>query len=230
VLATVTVQKTIMSSADSATALKFFDAGTQAFEAEAGLTINEPGTYAVKSATELAVVELIKEGARKGVWDFKYPVVDNKWYEGPGFRPEPKKEEPNQVAVAPAPVVASADPKEIAKNPLNPVAVVRGPPPEVKKEEVKSGTMYLLETSFVYREANDKSQRTWQLLKGTEFSVSPAQDGWVAVTARDGKKGFVRQEALSASPVDVPVVVKGNESPVNKEVKLKPFRAKEEVK
>ena len=35
VLATVTVQKTILSTADSATALKFFDQGTQAFEAEA---------------------------------------------------------------------------------------------------------------------------------------------------------------------------------------------------
>jgi curli production assembly/transport component CsgG len=71
VLASVTVQKTILSTADSATALKFFDAGTQAFEAEAGLTINEPGTYAVKSATEMAVVELIKEGQRKGIWEYK---------------------------------------------------------------------------------------------------------------------------------------------------------------
>jgi hypothetical protein len=77
VLAVVTVQKTILSTADSATALKFFDAGTQAFEAEAGLTINEPGTYAVKSAIEMAVVELIKEGQRKSIWDFKsnIPVV-----------------------------------------------------------------------------------------------------------------------------------------------------------
>lgn len=79
VLATVTVQKTILSTADSATALKFFDQGTQAFEAEAGLTINEPGTYAVKGATEMAVVELIKEGARKGIWEFKEePAIDNK--------------------------------------------------------------------------------------------------------------------------------------------------------
>ncbi len=71
VLASVTVQKTILSSADSVTALKFFDAGTRAFEAEAGLTINEPGTYATKAAVEMAVVEIIKEGQRKGIWDFK---------------------------------------------------------------------------------------------------------------------------------------------------------------
>lgn len=71
VLATVTVQKTILSTADSVTALKFFDAGTRAFEAEAGLTINEAGTYAVKATVEMAVVELIKEGDRKGVWKIK---------------------------------------------------------------------------------------------------------------------------------------------------------------
>jgi hypothetical protein len=104
-----------MSSADSASALKFFDAGTQAFEAELGLTINEPGTYAVKSATELAVVELIKEGARKGVWDFKYPLVENKFYQGAGFQPEPPKEDPKPVVVVQptVPVVTSVEPKEV---------------------------------------------------------------------------------------------------------------------
>ena len=71
ILASVTVQKTILSSADAITALKFFDMGTRAFEGEAGFTINEPGTYAVKSAIEAGVVELIKEGARKGLWDYK---------------------------------------------------------------------------------------------------------------------------------------------------------------
>lgn len=71
VLTSVTVQKTILSSADSIAVFKFFDAGTKAFEAETGLTINEPGTYAVKSAIEKAVVELIKDGASKGLWDMK---------------------------------------------------------------------------------------------------------------------------------------------------------------
>jgi len=74
VLASVTVQKTIYSTADSIAALKFFKDGTAAFEAETGLTINEPGTLAVKATVEAAVVELIKEGAKKEVWDFKYPA------------------------------------------------------------------------------------------------------------------------------------------------------------
>lgn len=71
VLVTVTVQKTILSTADSFTTLRFLDLGTKAFESESGLTINEPGTYAVKSAIEAAVIELIHEGQRKQVWDFK---------------------------------------------------------------------------------------------------------------------------------------------------------------
>lgn len=78
VLISVTMQKTILSSSDSTTAFKFFDLGTKAFEAEAGLTINEPGTYAVKTAIEAAVVELIKEGQRKSVWDFKTQTTQQK--------------------------------------------------------------------------------------------------------------------------------------------------------
>lgn len=82
VLISVTVQKTILSSSDSTTAFKFFDMGTKAFEAEAGLTINEPGTYAVKTAIEAAVVELIKEGQRRSVWDFKLQATDQNAKEG----------------------------------------------------------------------------------------------------------------------------------------------------
>ena len=71
VLAAVTVTKIVYSTADSFAMLKFLKAGTQAFEAETGLTINEPGTLAVKATVEAAVVELIKEGEHKGVWDYK---------------------------------------------------------------------------------------------------------------------------------------------------------------
>ena len=71
VLATVTTQKTIYSAADSLAVLKFFKEGTQAFELETGLVVNEPGTMAVKAAIEGAVVDLIKEGERKGIWEFE---------------------------------------------------------------------------------------------------------------------------------------------------------------
>ena len=104
VLLSVTVQKTILSSADSVTALKFFDAGTKAFEGELGMTINEPGTYAVKSATEAAVVELIKEGQRKGVWSFKEEKSNV-------VVPSQTSEAPAPAAVPPAPVVEPSKPE-----------------------------------------------------------------------------------------------------------------------
>jgi len=71
VLTTVTVTKTVYSTADSVAVLKFFRGGTSAFEFESGLTINEPGTLAVKATVEAAVVELIKEGQQKGIWDYR---------------------------------------------------------------------------------------------------------------------------------------------------------------
>lgn len=78
VLAAVNVQKTIYSAADSLAVLKFIKDGTQAFEIESGLTVNEPGTLAVKAAVEAAVVELIKEGSKKGVWQFEYDPIQPK--------------------------------------------------------------------------------------------------------------------------------------------------------
>ena len=83
VLATITVSKTIYSTADSIAVLKAFRGGTAFFEAETGLTINEPTTLAVKATVEAAVVELINEGERKGIWSFKTPKPENldEWYE-----------------------------------------------------------------------------------------------------------------------------------------------------
>jgi curli production assembly/transport component CsgG len=71
VLLSTSVTKTIISSGSSLTVFKFFDMGTQAFEAEAGNTVNEPVNYAVRVAIEQAVVELIKEGERKRLWSYK---------------------------------------------------------------------------------------------------------------------------------------------------------------
>jgi hypothetical protein len=46
------------------------DAAAAIFQFESGLTINEATTIALKSTIEASVVELIKEGQRKGVWDY----------------------------------------------------------------------------------------------------------------------------------------------------------------
>ena len=213
VIASVTVQKTILSTADSATALKFFDNATQAFEAEAGLTINEPGTYAVKAATEMAVVELIKEGQRKGVWDFKQeqpvavisppvelpkivppvelpklaPVISSEVKTE--VKPEVKVEEKKDVVVQP-------QTKSETKTEAVPIA-----DKEVKKEEAKVlfGQRTLKENSFLYADQTEVSTRKWWIPKGTVVNViQPGIEGWWRVTMADGtgRGGWIQNSKL----------------------------------
>jgi curli production assembly/transport component CsgG len=71
VLTTVTVEKNLLSTADGTTALKFFNQATRAFEFDSSQTFNEPGNYALRSAIETAVIELINKGERQNLWKFK---------------------------------------------------------------------------------------------------------------------------------------------------------------
>lgn len=71
VLTTVTVEKNLLSTSDGVTALKFFNQATRAFEFDSSQTFNEPGNYALRSAIETAVVEIINKGERQGLWKFK---------------------------------------------------------------------------------------------------------------------------------------------------------------
>lgn len=71
ILTAVTVEKNLLSTSDGITALKFFNQATRAFEFDSSQTFNEPGNYALRSAIETAVVELIRKGERQGLWQFK---------------------------------------------------------------------------------------------------------------------------------------------------------------
>jgi hypothetical protein len=51
--------------------------------------------------------------------------------------------------------------------------------------------------AYVYKDKDEKSQRTWQLPKGTEVISTPPVQGWSTVTTKDGKKGFVREGVLT---------------------------------
>ena len=68
ILLSVGITKTVISTGVSAGVLKFIDVGTKSVEFEAGSTINEPTTYAVRIAIEAAVVEMIKQGEKKRLW------------------------------------------------------------------------------------------------------------------------------------------------------------------
>lgn len=71
VLASVTVNKTLLSTSEGITSFQFFNLGTRAFELDGQQTANEPGSYAIRSAIELGVLELIKVGEKKGLWHYK---------------------------------------------------------------------------------------------------------------------------------------------------------------
>ena len=45
--------------------------GTSSAEAEIGYSVNEPVTYAVKTAIEQAVLDIIKQGVDHKYWEIK---------------------------------------------------------------------------------------------------------------------------------------------------------------
>jgi curli production assembly/transport component CsgG len=67
----VATEKSIASYRSGADIFKFLDLGTKLIESEAGFSVNEPVNYAVRAAIEAGVVELVYEGERKDLWNFK---------------------------------------------------------------------------------------------------------------------------------------------------------------
>jgi len=68
VLLSVATEKTIASHRSGVDVFKFFDMGTKLVEAETGYSVNEPVNYAVRSAIEAGVIELINEGEIRKFW------------------------------------------------------------------------------------------------------------------------------------------------------------------
>lgn len=71
VLTSVTITKTVLSYMDKLTVMRFVNDGTNAVEGELGGSINESINRATSLAIQAAVVDTIREGARKGHWSFK---------------------------------------------------------------------------------------------------------------------------------------------------------------
>lgn len=70
VLISVVTTKTVYSYMDKLGVLKFFEEGTLSVEAETGMAVNESSNRATSMAIQSAVVELIREGERKGHWEY----------------------------------------------------------------------------------------------------------------------------------------------------------------
>jgi curli production assembly/transport component CsgG len=75
VVITTTVEKTILSGETGADVFKYLDTDTMLVEIEMGVARNEPVTYAVRKAIEKGVVDLINEGAKKGLWEIDETIV-----------------------------------------------------------------------------------------------------------------------------------------------------------
>ena len=72
VLLTAEATKTIASHKTGADVFRFLDMSTKAFEVETGVAVNEPVNYAVRSAIEFCILEIIKLGDKEGLWKIKY--------------------------------------------------------------------------------------------------------------------------------------------------------------
>jgi curli production assembly/transport component CsgG len=197
------VSKTIYSTQHNVGVLRFVDAGTKALELENGQALNEPTTYAVRVAIEQAVYDMIIEGEKKGLWRFKKPVVQAEpvVQTAPVVKEE-KKDELVQTQTSQTPTTVEK-PTNSAPAPVEPVQRESNEGNKVentvedKKVEIKL-PVYLKTDSFVYKDANEKSQRTWLLKKGTAFNiVSPGPEGWYYVVDAEKRKGYVRTDVLS---------------------------------
>jgi curli production assembly/transport component CsgG len=215
VLITNAVSKTIYSTQHNVGVLRFVDAGTKALELENGMALNEPTTYAVRIAIEQAVYDMIVEGEKKGMWRYKKPAS--------AARPEEVKvEEKKDVVVQPqtsqtpqrAPEPVSVTPiepnngKNIETNKIesktteqrqeaeaNLKPIISNP--ELKPNANLFGFRYLGLDSYVYLEANEKSQRTWLLKRGTRMTIlSPGPEGWHFVKDDENRKGYVKSNVL----------------------------------
>jgi len=78
ILLTVSATKTIASTSNGADVFRFLDMGTRALEIEAGNAVNEPVNYAIRTAIEYAVLQMLYEGKEQGLWEWAEVVADEK--------------------------------------------------------------------------------------------------------------------------------------------------------
>ena len=73
ILLTVQVSKTIASTSNGADVFRFLDLGTKALEIESGNAANEPVNYAIRTAIEYAVLQMVYEGKELELWEWELP-------------------------------------------------------------------------------------------------------------------------------------------------------------
>ena len=76
ILLTTNVTKTIASHSKGGDVFRFLDMGTKALELETGVAVNEPVNYAIRTAIEFAVLQLIQSGEKQGFWKYKEKEIE----------------------------------------------------------------------------------------------------------------------------------------------------------
>lgn len=208
VLTTVTVTKTVLSYMDKLTVLRFVNdpgvdpvigANAAALEGEFGGSINESINKAIDVAVQAAVVGTINEGARKGLWSFKNEksLVDEKItpaninaYNSALEEPkvEVKKEEPKDDGKT---ITAVVPTKDAGKE--------QTAAPAENKDINSASEVYLSKDSYVYKEADEKSQKTWQFKRGTAVTIVGSNNDWVQIRDAEKRRGFVKKDVLTSS-------------------------------
>lgn len=182
VLVSVTVTKSIISVGNSLTVFKFFDQGTKAFESEIGYSANEPINYAVRVAIEQSVVEMIKEGDRKGFWAIRksdmLPVQ-------PAVTSEVKQEEVKKDEEPTTKVV----PIKVEPKSEQPSA----PNPPVPQKQTQQGIT--LDYVNVRKEPANGSEKVTSLRPNIKVEVLKENKTHYFVKV-DGKEGWVYKEFI----------------------------------
>ncbi len=76
ILLTVSSTKTIASISNGSDVFRFLDLGTRALEIESGNAANEPVNYAIRTAIEYGILQMLYSGEEQGLWEWSKPLID----------------------------------------------------------------------------------------------------------------------------------------------------------
>ena len=163
----------------------------------------------------MAVVELIKEGQRKAIWDFKSnipvviappaapPVVQPSVISSEIRKPEEKKNELVQTQTPQTPTAAEepSTPVPQQSDERKAPARVEGKSETIKEEKLAVtdmqtgvkptitlfGERVLKENSYLYAKESETSTKMWWVAKGSIIGIKqPGTEGWWKVVVKDG--------------------------------------------
>jgi len=191
VLVAVNIAKTVYSFMDKAGVLRFIEAGTKSVELETGSATNESMNRAVQLAIHAAVIEMIKEGEKKGHWTYKtqtQPVISKV------NQPEEKKETDKKDA----PLANKEEPKvekanEAPQSSTNLIDGSGAPILQTNYELVRKGRVIDWANLRISKEQN--SERLLNLKPNTEVVIL-GDDGQHYKITVEGRTGYVVKKLI----------------------------------